>query len=254
MIVDSHVALDPARFPIERAIDVLSASKIQGAVVFADARSADIEATNAYILDAAQARGLFPFYYFGGNPWSDTRPDVLEVPDDLSRYAGIRWHRWVGTGVDRTGELDRDELEWAVNLMESPEFEAVAAAAAHYGMPILFEESFAVTVELAMRYPSLDIIVPHLGARSGGESNVLRAVWDLPNVYFDTSLAQLDESFLGRVGTERILFGSAYPYGDPETEIDKIDRLTIPEEAKEGIYGDNIMSLLSQFGGHSSWE
>lgn len=247
MIVDAHVALDERRYPVERALEVLAASRISHAVVFADARSSDLDGQNAYVLSAARRHDLFPFYYFGGNPWTDTRPDSLDVPPNLSEYAGIRWHRWVGTGIDREGTLDRDELEWAVSLLESPGFEALAAAAATYNLPVLFEESFAVTLEFVLRYPSLDIIVPHLGARSGGEANILRALWDTPHVYFDTSLALLDEITLARVGSERILFGSGYPYGDPETEIDKIDRLPIPEEAKEGIYGDNVLSLLSSF-------
>lgn len=244
MIVDAHVSLDDARFPVERAVAALARSKIQSAVIFADARAQDLNRQNRYVLRVAREHELFPFYYIGGNPWTDTRPDRLEIAGNIDDYAGIRWHRWVGTGIDRTGTFDENELEWAVSMMESPEFEAVASAAAHYGLPILFEESFAVTLELVQRYPSLDVIVPHLGARSGGESNILRALWDAPNVYFDTSLALIDETALARVGSERILFGSAFPYGDPENEIDKIDRLPIPESLKEGIYGDNVLSLL----------
>ncbi len=131
--------------------------------------------------------------------------------------------------------------------MESPEFEALTSAAASYNLPVMFEESLNVTLEFVLRFPSLDIIVPHLGARSGGEANVLRELWDTPNVYFETSLAQLDEITLARVGSQRILFGSGYPEGDPSTELDKIDRLPIAEEVKEGIFGDNLESLLSAY-------
>jgi hypothetical protein len=244
VIVDAHVSLDRDRFPIERALDVLAGARAGSAVVFADAHSADLDRQNRYVLEVAREHNLFPFYYLGGNPWTDTRPDGLVLPDDLSDYAGIRWHRWVGEGIDRRGELDEDELQWAVSLMESPEFEAVVAAAAHYNLPIMFEESFAVTLEFVLRFPSLDIIVPHLGARSGGESNVMRALWDQPNVYFDTSLALIDETTLSRVGPSRILFGSALPEGDPNMELDKIDALPVPESVKEGIYGDNLLSLL----------
>jgi hypothetical protein len=249
MIVDAHVSLDDVKYPVERALTVLARSRIDRAIIFADAHAADLDAQNRSILAAGRAHNLFPFYYIGGNPWTDTRPSELAIPDYIDEYAGIRWHRWVGTGIDRTGGFDDAELEWAVSLMESPEFEAFVSAAAHYNLPVLFEESFAVTLEFVQRYPSLDIIVPHLGARSGGESNVLRALWDTPNVYFDTSLAQLDETILARVGSERILFGSAFPYGDPEVEIDKIDRLPIPESLKEGIYGDNALSLLAGYSG-----
>jgi hypothetical protein len=247
MIIDAHVALDEHRYPVERALYLLSASRIPRAVIFADARSADIDRQNEYVLRVARADGLYPFYYLGGNPWTDSRPDVLDVPDNIDEYAGIRWHRWIGSGVDREGRVDLDELDWAVSLMETPEFEGVMSAAAHYNLPILFEESFAVTIEFITRYPSIDVIVPHLGARSGGEGKVLQALWATPNAYFDTSLAFLDETVLGRIGTERILFGSAYPYGDPEDEIDKIDRLAIPEEVKENIYGDNLLSLLAGY-------
>jgi len=249
MIVDAHVAIDSERYPAGSMLDVLKASRIESAIVFAEPRSGDPDYQNRYVLDTAREHRLYPFYYFGGNPWTDTRPDELLIPDNLDEYAGIRWHRWVGEGVDREGLLDRDEVEWAVNLLESPEFEALAAAAAHYNLPVIFEESLSVTLEFVLRFPSLDVIMPHLGARSGGESNVLREFWDKPNVYFDTSLAQLDEVTLARVGSDRILFGSGYPEGDPEAELAKIDRLPIPEDYKEGIYGDNIVSLLTSYSG-----
>jgi uncharacterized protein len=247
MIIDAHVALNSERFPVERALRALNESKINSAVIFADARSADLDAENAYILRAAREHNLYPFYYLGGNPWTDTRPDELIVPEQLDQYAGVRWHRWVGEGIDREGSMDRDELEWAVSLLESPEFESLAAAAALYDLPILLEESLGVSLEFVLRFPSLDFIIPHLGAQSGGQTSVMRAFWDQPNVYFDTSLALLDESTLSRVGIERILFGSGFPEGDPETEIDKIDRLPIAEDSKESIYGDNVQRLLSAY-------
>lgn len=247
MIVDAHVTLDSQRHPVEQALEVLSAANIGKAVVSAHPRAGDLDEQNRYVLKVAGEHDLWPFYYVGGNPYTDTRPDDLLIPVNLGDYAGIRWHRWVGDGIDRQGIFDRDELEWAVNLMESPEFEALTSAAALYNLPVMFEESLSVTLEFVLRFPSLDIIIPHLGARSGGEANVLRELWDTPNVYFETSLAQLDEITLARVGSQRIFFGSGYPEGDPSAELDKIDRLPIAEEVKEGIYGDNVTALLSEY-------
>lgn len=252
MIVDAHVAVDSSDFPVERAMEILSGARTSSAVIFADARSRDLDQQNRYVLEAARQYELFPFYYIGGNPYTDTRPDELTVPDELNQYAGIRWHRWVGEAIDRHGELDEAELEWAVSLMESPEFESLASAAALYSLPVIFEESFSVTIEFVLRYPALDVIVPHLGARSGGETNVMRALWDQPNVYFDTSLSALDETALSRIGPSRILYGSGLPYGDPEAELSKIDRLPVPEEVKEGIYGDNLLALLGQYSPEST--
>jgi hypothetical protein len=247
MIVDANVSVDGDRHPIERVLEALGRAKIASAVIFPDARARNIQSQNGYVLRCAQEHDLYPLYYVGGNPWTDTRPDSLEVPDNIAKYAGIRWHRFVGEGIDREALLDEDELAWAVNLMESSEFEALASAAAFYDLPVLFEESFAVTLEFVLRYPSLDIIIPHMGSQSGGQLNVLRELWDAPNVYFDTSLSYVDEQTLARIGTERILFGSGFPYGDPEAELDKIDRLPVPDSAKEGVYGDNLKGLFSSY-------
>ncbi|MGH2447985.1 MAG: amidohydrolase family protein [Chloroflexota bacterium] len=247
MIVDCHVGIDSERFPIERALAALRAANVGGAVIFADAGARDIEAQNRYVLRVAQsAEDLYPFYYLGGNPFTDTRPDALMIPDDIGDFAGIRWHFWAGEAIDRGGVFDQDELQWAIGLMESAEFESMMSAAAHYDMPIMFEEPFGVTVEFALRYPAVDIIIPHLGSRSGGEANVVRALWDQQHVYFGTSLAPIDESVLSRVGTHRILFGSGYPEGDPEIELEKVDRLPVPEDVKEDIFGNNLLSLLGQ--------
>ena len=246
MVVDAHVSVDPAHFPVERAAEILREAHVASAVVFADARSADIDATNAYILERASDLGFYPFYYLGGNPWTDTRPDRLTLPDTIGDYVGIRWHRWIGEGIDREGLLDDSELDWAIGLMESAEFEAVVSAAAHYSLPIIFEESFAVTLEFVLRYPDLDIIVPYLGARSGGELRVVRALWDVANVYFDTSLVAIDDLALSRIGPHRLVYGSALPEGDPDVELDKIDRLQISDSDKEAIYGENLLSLLGQ--------
>jgi len=248
MIIDAHVAVDMQRYPVERVMELLAAAKIDSAVIFADARARDIDRHNAYVLEAARLHGLYPFYYLGGNPFSDTRPDELLVPDNLADYAGIRWHRWVAEAIDREGRLDRDELEWAVSLMESAEFGALVSAASVYNLPMIVEESLAITLEMVLRFPTLDFIVPHLGLQSGGQANVLQALWDQPSVYFDTSLAQLDEATLSRVGSDRILFGSGFPEGDPETEVNKIDSLPLSEDVKEGIYGDNLQSLLQHRG------
>ena len=139
MIIDAHVSIDSRRYPVERAMEVLQASRVQKAVIFAEARADSLAEQNAYVLEVARRYDLYPFYYIGGNPFTDTRADILEIPDNVGDYAGIRWHRWIGEGIDRQGTLDTDELDWAIDLMESPEFEAVAAAAAHYNLPVIFE-------------------------------------------------------------------------------------------------------------------
>src|SRR5579859_372443 len=92
MIIDAHVAVDLERYPVERVLELLAGAKIGSAVIFAHSRARDIDRHNVYVLEAARRHDLYPFYYLGGNPFGDTRPDELLVPDNLSDYAGIRWH------------------------------------------------------------------------------------------------------------------------------------------------------------------
>ena len=119
MVVDAHVNVDSRRFPVENALSDLQQARVEQAVIFADPRAPDKDEANKYVLRVAKEHDLFPFFYLGGAPFTDSRPDTLDIPDDIDRYAGIRWHRWVGEGIDREGKLDEDELAWAANLMES---------------------------------------------------------------------------------------------------------------------------------------
>jgi predicted TIM-barrel fold metal-dependent hydrolase len=63
-------------------------------------------------------------------------------------------------------------------------------------------------------------------------------------VYFDSSLTRIPETTLARLGSERILFGSGFPEGDPDLELEKIEQLPVSDEVKEEIFGENVLSLL----------
>ena len=73
----------------------------------------------------------------------------------------------------------------------------------------------------------------------------LAGVWRRPLVYTDTSTAALPEikDFIRRFGTDRVLFGSDYPFGNPAAELDKILSLNLPEAQTRAILGDNFRRL-----------
>ncbi len=84
-------------------------------------------------------------------------------------------------------------------------------------LPILLEESFENTLfflnELA---PDLPVVIPHLGGLNGGycAQKAAAGVWNRPQTYTDSSTAALAEieDFLGRYGSDRLLFGSDHPF------------------------------------------
>lgn len=71
--------------------------------------------------------------------------------------------------------------------------------------------------------------------------------FDRPNVWADTALAQRWEitDFADRYGTDRILFGSDYPFGVPSQEKRKIVELFSGNDLEAVLSGN----LLRLFGG-----
>jgi predicted TIM-barrel fold metal-dependent hydrolase len=50
--------------------------------------------------------------------------------------------------------------------------------------------------------------------------------------------------FLRKYGSDKLLFGSDFPFGLPEDELKKILSIDISEADKEKIFGGNIIRLL----------
>jgi Amidohydrolase len=245
IIIDSHVHISGRDRQTGEVLRKLKRYDVDSAVIFADAESADLEASNRYVLLSGQEFDCYPFYYLGGNPFTDTRMD-LEIPVNLEDFAGIRWHGWFAEFEDRTGRVDRHELEFAVVTMESPEFIGLMSALSYYGKPIMFEEDFAVTLEFVRRFPELKIIIPHMGLLSGGEEQVIGQLYRERNVSFTTSHGTIDPVTLRRLGPERLLYASDFPHGSPAAEIEKIKRLEIGDEDEALVFGENIERILNR--------
>jgi hypothetical protein len=166
---------------------------------------------------------IFPYFFVWNDfAWEDLAPE----------YAAIKWHR---------------HPEEPVYHYDDPRCREFLEVVRARGLPILLEESLENTLwfleELA---PDLPVIIPHLGGLSGGYIALDRAgVWRRPRVYADTAVAALPEikDYLRRFGSERLLFGSDYPFGHPASELAKILSLNLPEEDARAILGDNFRRL-----------
>ena len=105
-------------------------------------------------------------------------------------------------------------------------------------------------VKIARNFPGLRIVAAHLGGLKMAE-DVLEAVAGQADIYMDTAYCAepwLDKGLLKEIirthGSERILFGSDYPWHLPSQEISLIRSLDISEEEKEMILGENARRLL----------
>lgn len=177
-----------------------------------------------YLLDLKDPEIRFYPYFF---VWNDFAWEELSP-----KYVAIKWHR------------HPDEPAYHYDDPRCREFLALVR---HRKIPILLEESLENTLFFLDKLASdLPVIIPHLGGLNGGYVPLDRhGVWGRPLVYADTSTAALPEikDFIRRYGSDRLLFGSDFPFSQPQTELDKILSLNLPEAQTQAILGDNFRRL-----------
>jgi predicted TIM-barrel fold metal-dependent hydrolase len=217
----------------------LAEAGAQGAVIFAfpedmyrieDSPEWRIRA-NSYVLDVSRraAKSLYPFYFV----WND-----YIIPENLSDYAGIKWHRhWNEPRYD----------------YDDPRCHEILESISDLNLPVLIEEEYADTVRFVRGNPELKIIIPHMGNLNGGYDK-MDAFFDNPNVHFGTSTASLNaiERVLGNVGAERVIFGSDVSgtrlpfFNFTKVELAKVLQLDLDEKSKARIFSENIESLIPE--------
>jgi len=229
---------------MEQVQGVLDRAGVDRAVVFADPESSDIIGDNQYVLDMAADTGHIPFFYIGGNAYSQSRCfPQLPDPKALEPYRGVKWHCWFTPGHDHGGTyLGMDEAQIEDALTE-PRMKALMDKVTEMGVPVNFEEHFDVTVLFVDLYPDVKIILPHMGGLNGGTQRILASVGHKPNVCFDISLAGISEGLIREYGVEKFLCGSDYPYGSPSWSIDRVQKLKVSEEEKQAVFSGNVLSL-----------
>lgn len=168
---------------------------------------------------------VFPYFFI----WNDFAVEQITM-----EHKGIKWHR----------HDDEPEYHYTSELCEKAVEEI-----RRRNMPVVLEEELANTLcfiqEIA---PGVKVIIPHLGGLNGGyEAIKANGLWALPNVYADTALAASHEmqDYIHHYGTERLFFGSDFPFGDPKNELKKVLRLKVSEREKDRLVAGNILDLLA---------
>jgi predicted TIM-barrel fold metal-dependent hydrolase len=243
VIIDSHIhcGIQNSNLSFDTVKRYLGAGGIQGACIFApvediydryDFNFEDDAAwvacrhrANSYVLETQQNHENIFAYYF---VWNDFRKNELK-----KGYRAIKWHR--------------HEYEPEYHY-DDPMCEAFLQEAYRLQLPIILEESYNNTQYLIRRIDGrTPIIIPHMGGLNGGFSTLFKAgTWDNETIYADTALATGREMaiFLDKYGSERLLFGSDFPFGVPGSELQKVVRLNLGERDFENVVCQNILRLL----------
>ncbi len=187
---------------------------------------------NQFVLDLkenGEGYDIFPFFFV----WND-------FPfDQILPYVGIKWHRHPNEPIY---QYSSQRCKTFINILRER------------GLPIVFEEEFEYTMIMLVKFRSdIRVIIPHLGRFNGGYRKLeglddprISNVWEMENVYTDTSLAPLNllQEHIDKYGHERVFFGSDYPFGNPKDELEKVQSLNISKAKKDDILRRNFIRLM----------
>jgi hypothetical protein len=237
-VYDAHVHCGPS-LPFERIRGHWQKAHIDGGVTFSPVEeiynrydpsftdsaqyALSRKRAHEYLLDLSRQERTFPYFFV----WND----FTKIPEG---FMGIKWHR--------------HEQE-PVYDYESPECAAIIEQICVRGLPIVLEEEFVNTLNFISRINGRTvIIIPHMGGLNGGYRKLRdHGVFDDPMIWVDTALADLHEieDYTNRHGVERIMFGSDFPFGEPEMEREKVERLFSGQEL-ESVLGRNLLNLMGK--------
>ncbi|MBL7064597.1 MAG: amidohydrolase [Anaerolineae bacterium] len=99
---------------------------------------------------------------------------------------------------------------------------------------------------LAAALPDLTVVLGHMGTAAHAVRAIALAA-EHPNLYLETSLQQSPRRLslaVDSVGADRILFGSAAPYGQPGVELLKVRKAGLDHGSHVKILGLNAARLL----------
>ncbi len=186
------------------------------------------EGINERLLEEArETKKFIPYYYI---------PETMKpIPEGKGFYGG-KWH-WMRGIQDCSSNYP---------VLKDPKLGEFIESSEKIDLPVIFEEELAFTEAFVRRTKNMKIIIPHLGMLGGNPFDFLHAFRERENVYFDTALAGSDAimKFVGKIGYERILFGSDIPFGTMKWELEKVLSLPIGDEKKEWILSKNLKRLI----------
>lgn len=109
-----------------------------------------------------------------------------------------------------------------------------------------FCHPFAIE-EIARGFPAVPVVLAHMGT-VWNVTAALRAAARTPNLYLDTSTAQLLEVRMAydQLGPDRVLMGTDWPGSDFDLELLKV-RKAVPDEGDRAkVQGGNLAALLER--------
>jgi predicted TIM-barrel fold metal-dependent hydrolase len=211
---------------------------IEVSVVFPGGVPADPREVNAHLLQELKGEprllpGCLVNPTMGPDAWEDLKRCVAGGAKTVKLMAALHGYRYDASCVDPIMELAR-----SLNI----------PATIHSGSP-MSGCSPEYIGRLAKRHPEVIIIMDHMGYREWVDLAVQAAV-ENPNIYLGTTLIAAVEPIIikdivrgGKVGADRIVFGSNAPSGLATHGVNGIRLVGFTAEEEDAILGGNLKRI-----------
>ena len=185
--------------------------------------------SNAYLLSLKPAElNVYPYFFI----WNDFAVDQLSAA-----HCGVKWHR---------------HADEPVYHYDDPRCRSALDEIRRRGLPVVLEEEFDRTVRFIRELAhGITVIIPHLGMLNGGFRSIAEVgLWAQEDVWADTALADRAEirEYLRAYGYRRLMFGSDFPFGDPDAELQKVRSLKLDPAIEAAVLGGNFIRLQAHVG------
>ena len=168
--------------------------------------------------ETAAAVDAFPDRLLGYlviNPWQDPLAELDRIRED-GRFAGIKLHPDLHE-YPLTG--DRYDSVWEYSARTS----CPVLTHTWYASPF---DSPALLRQVAERHGDITVLIGHSGALPPGYEEAVSVARDLPGAMLEICGSYMNsrvlQSFVDRLGAERVVFGSDFPFIDQRVSLGRI--------------------------------
>ncbi len=211
-----------------------------------------LKASNEFVRDACQRHPDRFWGYASVDPHDERAPEVLEAAITQYGLKGLKLH------PPLQNIYPNDRKLWP--LYQKAEDLGIPVVlhvgCTPFGHLVRLDQAQPILVdEVAIAFPRLKIVLPHLGTLWHQESFML--VEKHPNVYVDMAaypyeLRELvNAKIVERIGAHKWLFGTDFPMPyEGQTHrmadfVEVVEALPLTAEVKQGMFSNNLIRLLA---------
>lgn len=243
-VVDVHAHLGPYSLfyipdpDVATMVDVMDRTGTEVTVVAANrAIQQDAHLGNSQALAAVDAHPGRIAAYAVVNPWQDPERELERLAND-ERFVGIKvhpsLHRYPVTGA-------RYDAVWAFAAETGCPVLSHSEHRSAYDAPSLFET-------VATKYPRAAVILGHAGITPAGVDEAIEAAVRHESLWLEVCGSQMTGplimAMIERVGAERVLFGSDFPFIDQRMSLGRVVCAPLTEGQRQDVLSANARRLF----------